>query len=215
MANVIRVPQWRNALLMRLESRFRRYSTLSDIYKPKHEIWKDVEDFEGLYQISNLRRVMTLPKEKRFPKTGQIQLFDKKIMKLNKAGRNREYLQIHFNKDGKRRRFYVHRLVALHFCDNFFEGAQVNHKDGIKTNNRADNLEWVTSSENMKHAHENKLISKRTIGKRVKLSEKDVEEIINLRKEKGLTYKELAALFDVSASTICRVMRREGAFVNG
>ena len=158
---------------------------------------------------------MTLPKEKRFPKTGQIQLFDKKIMKLNKAGRNREYLQIHFKKDGKRRRFYVHRLVALHFCDNFFEGAQVNHKDGIKTNNRADNLEWVTSSENMKHAHENKLISKRTIGKRVKLSEKDVEEIINLRKEKGLTYKELAALFDVSASTICRVMRREGAFVNG
>ena len=186
-----------------------------DINFPAHEIWKDVEGFEGLYQISNLGRVMSLPKEKKFPKTGQIQLFDKKIMKLNKTGRNREYLQIHFNKDGKRHRFYVHRLVALHFCDNFFEGAQVNHKDGVKSNNRAENLEWITASENIKHAYENKLISKRTVFKRIKLSEKDVEEIINLRKEKGLTYKELAELFNVGASTINRVMKKEGAFVNG
>ena len=179
------------------------------------EIWKDIKDFEGLYQISNLGRVMSLPKEKRFPKTGQIQRFDKKILKLNKVGRDREYLRVNLHKDSKGYGFYVHRLVALHFCDNFFEGAQVNHKDGIKSNNRAENLEWVTASENIKHAYENNLITKRTVFKRIKLSEKDVEEIINLRKEKGLTYKELAELFNVGASTINRVMKREGADING
>ena len=186
-----------------------------DINFPAHEIWKDVEGFEGLYQISNLGRVMSLPKEKKFPKTGQIQMFDKKILKLNKVGRDREYLRANLYKDSKGYGFYVHRLVALHFCDNHFEGAQVNHKDGIKSNNRAENLEWVTASENIKHAHENNLISKRTVYKRIKLSEKDVEEIINLRNEKKLTYKELAELFNVGASTICRVMKKEGAFVNG
>ena len=183
-----------------------------DVASP--ELWKDVKGFEGLYKISNLGRVMTLPKERFFPSTGQVQLFDKKIISPNKVGRTKEYLQVHLYKDGKRHRFYVHRLVALHFCDNHFDGAQVNHIDGIKNNNRAENLEWVTASENIKHAHEKNLISKRTIGKRMKLSEKDVEEIINLRNEKKLTYKELAALFDVGASTICRVIKREGAFVN-
>ena len=188
---------------------------VDDINFPAYEIWKDVEGFEGLYQISNLGRVMSLPKEKKFPKTGQIQLFDKKILKLNKVGRDREYLRANLYKDSKGYGFYVHRLVALHFCDNHFEGAQVNHKDGIKSNNRAENLEWVTASENIKHAHENNLISKRTVYKRIKLSEKDVEEIINLRNEKKLTYKELAELFNVGASTINRVMKKEGAFVNG
>lgn len=187
----------------------------NDINKPSIELWKDVEGFEGLYQISNLGRVMTLPKEKVFPSTGQIQLFDKKIISPSKSGRTKEYLQVHLYKDSKRHRFYVHRLVALHFCDNYFEGAQVNHKDGVKSNNRAENLEWVTASENIKHAHENNLISKRTVFKRIKLSEKDVEEIINLRNEKELTYKELAELFNVGASTINRVMKKEGAFVNG
>src|SRR5699024_12802366 len=103
---------------------------VDDINFPAYEIWKDVEGFEGLYQISNLGRVMSLPKEKKFPKTGQIQLFDKKILKLNKVGRDREYLRANLYKDSKGYGFYVHRLVALHFCDNHFEGAQVDHKAG-------------------------------------------------------------------------------------
>lgn len=55
---------------------------------------------------------------------------------------------------GKHRRF-VHHLVARAFCDGYFEGAVVNHKDCNKHNNSADNLEWVTRSENSKHAHRN------------------------------------------------------------
>jgi hypothetical protein len=81
-------------------------------------------------------------------------------------------LKHHFNKSG----YYVveihsvqkkvHRLLALAFVDGYFEGADVNHKNGIKTDNSLNNLEWVSRSENVKHAYDNNLCP-RNKGKRV------------------------------------------------
>lgn len=59
--------------------------------------------------------------------------------------------------DGKNKLFFVHRVVALHFVDGYFDGAVVNHKDGNKSNNHYTNLEWVSRSDNNKHAIKNKL----------------------------------------------------------
>lgn len=105
------------------------------------EIWKDIKGFEGLYQVSNLGRVKSLKKDI--------------IMKPSK---HREgYLYYILRKQG-RKTFKAHRLVAITFIPNPESKPEVNHKDGNKKNNSADNLEWLTRSENAIHAKENNLI---------------------------------------------------------
>ncbi len=63
------------------------------------------------------------------------------------------YYMVHLRKDGLTVPCKIHRLVAEAFIGPAPEGLQVNHRDGVKTNNRAENLEWVTRSENMQHAY--------------------------------------------------------------
>lgn len=70
------------------------------------------------------------------------------------------YKYYRLSKDGKKKMFYAHRLVAQHFLDNPDNLPVVNHKDGNKLNNNVSNLEWVTQSENVSHAHREGLISK-------------------------------------------------------
>lgn len=100
------------------------------------EIWKNITETNEKYSISNMGRVKN-------NKTGKLKCLDK-----NRVG----YLRVTL--EGRQRKF-VHRLVAEYFVDGYFENAVVNHKDLDKLNNRFDNLEWVTRSENSKHAHKN------------------------------------------------------------
>lgn len=102
------------------------------------EIWKDIPDFEGYYQVSNFGRIKNI-------KTNHI-----KVPDLNTAG----YFRVQLCKNKKHIRFLIHRLVARVFVDGYFDGAVVNHIDMNKQNNRWDNLEWVTQSENQKKAIE-------------------------------------------------------------
>lgn len=104
------------------------------------EIWKDIENYEGYYQISSYGRVKNI-------NTGNILTGDK-----NNIGYKRVTLYSPIKK-----RFFIHRLVAYHFCDGYNKRFVVNHKDGNKQNNNADNLEWVTHSENDSHAFKLKL----------------------------------------------------------
>ena len=118
------------------------------------EIWKDIEGYEGYYQISNLGRVKSLEQIKnnslgtKFYRKEQI--FKQQISKKG-------YCVATLNKEGKRKTLFVHRLVALAFLENLDNKPQVNHKNCIKTNNEVENLEWVTGSENCKHSYENNL----------------------------------------------------------
>ena len=100
------------------------------------EEWKDIKDYEGYYQISSYGRVKNI-------KTGQILNGD-----TNNIGYKRVWLYAPVKK-----RFFIHRLVALHFCEGYQEDLVVNNKDGNKLNNVAENLEWVTHSENDLHAY--------------------------------------------------------------
>ena len=118
------------------------------------EIWKDIKGYEGLYQVSNLGKVKSLKKEVNFYsglyKEVKKRKYKERIINLKKT--NRGYMNITLYKNGIRKHFNVHRLVADTFILNPNNLPEVNHKDGNKENNCVDNLEWVTRSENMQHS---------------------------------------------------------------
>lgn len=73
--------------------------------------------------------------------------------KLKGWKNQQRYHRVTLIKDGKRKDFYVHRIVALTFHDYPGDGYEVHHKDNDRSNNRKDNLEWLTRAENMAHVH--------------------------------------------------------------
>ena len=113
------------------------------------EIWKDIPNYEGYYQISNLGKVKALKREIK----NQYACGRYLALQKNKQG----YYYVDLSKDTIRKRFNVHRLVALTFIPNPLNKPCINHIDGIKTNNNINNLEWCSYSENTKHAIKNGL----------------------------------------------------------
>lgn len=107
------------------------------------EEWRDIEGFEGLYQVSNLGQVKSL-------RTGIL---------LRQAKNKFGYLLCVLCVKGDMNSKRVHRLVAQAFLENPSNLPQVNHKDGNKANNNVENLEWCTCSENTRHAVSNELFS--------------------------------------------------------
>lgn len=129
------------------------------------EIWKDIPDYEGLYQISNLGRVKSL--EKTMWNNHKNIKKEEMILKPNKVGKGYYCVKLYKNKEYKMKK--VHRLVAQAFIDNPENKKQVNHIDGDKENNCVNNLEWCTCRENIKHSWKNNL-HKSLKGKYNKLS---------------------------------------------
>ena len=113
------------------------------------EIWKDIKGYEGKYQASSFGRI----KRNETFKFGKI--YPEIIMKTRYN--NMGYKVVNLFKGQKQKTFLVHRLVASTFLYNDDKLKVVNHKDGIKTNNKIENLEWVTRSENKAHALKNNL----------------------------------------------------------
>ena len=113
------------------------------------EIWKPIEGYNGLYQVSNMGRVKSL---------GNNKTRKEKILKLHsdKDG----YLKVQLHKEGKKKNYLIHRLVAQAFIDNPNNLPQVNHKDEDKTNNCAENLEYCDSSYNTNFGTRNERIVK-------------------------------------------------------
>ena len=104
----------------------------------ENEEWKRILNFEDKYLISNYGRVKSI-------------IFNTKILRprIDKKG----YIHYALKKNGKTKEMKAHRLVALHFIPNFYNKLQVNHIDGNKQNNNANNLEWCTNGENQKHSY--------------------------------------------------------------
>lgn len=114
------------------------------------EIWKDIVGYEGLYQVSNLGRVKSLPK---YDRKGRFHSERIKAPANNGTG----YLVVNLKHDGKQQMRTVHRLVAEVFLPNDNTSLEINHIDGDKSNNCVNNLEWCTRSENIRHAVKNGL----------------------------------------------------------
>lgn len=157
------------------------------------EIWKDIKDFEGLYQVSNLGRVKRITKSEL-------------IMKLT-LHKKTGYFQVGLRKGKKRKTASVHRLVAQAFCKNPQSKNVVNHINGIKTDNNAFNLEWVTKQENEAHAVEmglrNDLIGENNIMS--KLTEDQVLEVYSQAHEGSISQTKIAEKFGVCQACVSSI----------
>jgi len=154
------------------------------------EEWKDIVRYEGYYQVSNLGKVKSLGNE-----------FSRKERLLKPSLQSKGYLTVVLQKNGIRNMVLVHRLVAEYFVSNPLNKPQVNHINGVKTDNNIENLEWVFHRENLDHAIKNNLTLKGEENRNSKLKDVDVVKIHSLL-QKGITTKELSESYNVSYSTI-------------
>ena len=107
------------------------------------ELWKDIHGYEGQYQVSNLGRVRSL--DRIAPKGKSLKGAIRKQFINKKTG----YCYVNLCKNAKSNNILVHRLVASAFIDNSEHKETVNHINEIKTDNRAENLEWMSLDENL------------------------------------------------------------------
>lgn len=153
-------------------------------------MWKTI-DFEPNYEVSDLGEV-------RSKKTKTL-----KGLRFDRGG----YLRVTLYPSGKT--YLIHRLVAKTFLNQQEGFNVVNHKDGVKTNNCVDNLEWCNHKHNVNHAYANGLNQYREISGEsnpsAKLTRRKVDEIRNLAKD-GVSWNDLAKKYDVQYNCIKRII---------
>lgn len=162
------------------------------------EQWKPVIGYEEFYHVSDLGRIKSLEEKRFMPVNNAFAIYKERILSqsLTKDG----YLKITLVKK-QRKSFLSHRLVGQAFIDNPENKPQINHKRGVKTDNRSWMLEWSESSENIQHAYDNQLIKpKKGL---LKLTETQVLEIIQIGD--SMLKKDIAKRYNVGSTTISRV----------
>lgn len=159
------------------------------------EFWKDVEGYQGVYKVSNLGRVKSLKYNK------------ERFLKQEKS---KGYKRVSLSKNNEVQRYLVHRLVANYFIINAHDKKCVNHINGDKLNNYANNLEWCTHSENERHSYDvlgkinqNRKLTKQAI--------KDIKEncIKGVNHLKKGNVSEFMIKYNVDRTTILNVYNKK------
>jgi hypothetical protein len=163
------------------------------------EIWKTIEGYEGSYEVSNLGNVKSLIRKTK-SKNNSLRIVNERILTQSKSQNG--YYRLCLKLNSTKGYFTIHRLVAVSFIPNHENKPQVNHINGIKTDNRVENLEWCTAKENIAHSYENGLSA---IGVKKKLSKLNDEIVLEIRKS-DLTQKKLAEKYNVSQPLISEVL---------
>lgn len=161
------------------------------------EIWKDVQGFEGYYQVSNQGRIKSLSRK---VKCGVSNFYMTREIILSPSLDKKGYYRVNLSKNSQRKTCLVHVLVASAFIPNPESKPQVNHKNGIKTDNTENNLEWATNQENIQHAYNNGLHPN---GKRVLCV--DTGKIYMTASEAG---RDIGLLDPTPVQLVCRGKRR-------
>lgn len=171
------------------------------------EIWKDIIGFENYYQVSNQGRVKSLKRKGRL-KEKILKQFDLK-----------KYSAVILSKNSLSKTKTIHRLVASAFIPNPKNKEQVNHINGIKSDNRVENLEWATASENTQHAFDSGLndavrfsSSKTGFKNGIKaraLTFDIANEIRSRYKTENISSRQLAKEYKVGQSTILGIVNNK------
>ena len=186
-----------DATIRELEELKANAQPLNNVENLPNEIWRDVIGYEGLYMVSNMGRLKS-----NIWNGGRL---------INPCLHTGGYLIVGLYKNGRRKIYYVHVLVAQAFIANSESKSQVNHIDADKTNNRVENLEWVTQKENIRHSWQLGLrrCIKGTANKNSKLQSEKVRYIrahyIPRHREFGAS--ALARKFSVDPETILNVIK--------
>lgn len=151
------------------------------------EMWRPVVGYEGFYSVSSLGRVRSERRDL--------------IMKPGLAER---YLHVVLSRNGKGHTKTVHTIVAAAFLGPRPKGAEVNHRDGNRMNNAADNLEYCTASENTQHAVRLGIKPRGEKHGRAKLTDANALAVIEEIKA-GLPVREIAARFGISRTTVWKL----------
>lgn len=172
------------------------------------EIWKDIAGYKGFYQVSNLGRIKSLCR-KTLNSKGVYHTVGGRIMAPKKDPNG--YLSIILSKNQVTKQERIHRLVALAFIDNPENKDLVNHMDGNKRNNVVTNLEWVTHSQNHKHAFRTGLrVPTDTSGSkngRARVTE-DIVRQIRFDFDNNMSQKDLIEKYNIPSSTITNIKLR-------
>ena len=179
------------------------------------EIWKDIEGFEGLYQVSNMGRVKSL----NYKMTGE-----ERILKPVKI--KNDYLQVTLSKEGKTKTYLLHRIVAKAFCENHMGYKEVNHKDQNKENNCANNLEFCSRKYNVNYGTRTERQAEKIRGKKQseehvrKRIEKHYKPVFGINKVNGLiaefsSIMEASRALGINHSAICNCLKGKSKSCGG
>ena len=169
------------------------------------ERWVDINGYEGYYQVSDRGRIKSLGRNVTHNGTT---VFQQERIMCHWCGITSLYDCVRLHKNGVRQKFSVHRLVAEHFLPTWDPALEVNHIDGNRYNNAAENLEMCTRKENVRHSIIHLL--KNDYGEKsanAKLTNAQAREIRIIYREGKMTQEAIAAKYGVCSQTISAIIR--------